>query len=166
MSSHASWSRTSMPDLHSQAARAETTTVGGRAVLPKATLTKSERFHRGHFFYWGGFFRHCPGGHISAPSSRPMPAPGLAQVTWESHLGPAFRRSIFGASDLIGILGCFDRARQSRRLFNMFGGLVRLVVGLRQLWRRLLGPFFDCRLPRHFAFSVFPFTGFNTDPAN
>jgi hypothetical protein len=68
------------------------------------------------------------GGHIALLSFNDASA-----VIGATHLGPAFRRSIFGASDLSRILGCFDRARQSRRLFNMFGGLVRLVVGLRQL---------------------------------
>jgi hypothetical protein len=74
-------------------------------------------------------------------------------------------RSIFGASDLTEILGCFDRARQSRRFFNMFGGLVRLVIGLHQLRLRSLKLFFDRRFPRHFGFSL-ALHGSNIDPAN
>jgi hypothetical protein len=95
------------------------------------------------------------GGHIAPHSAHPLvrilSSNDTSAVIGASHPGPAFRRSIFGASNLSGILGCFDRARQSRRLFNMFGGIVRLVVGLRQLWLRFLKPFFDCRLPRHFG---------------
>jgi hypothetical protein len=72
---------------------------------------------------------------------------------------------VSSASDLSGILGCFDRDRQSRRLFNMSGVSVRLVLGLRQLWLRFLKPFFDCRLPRHYDFSV-TLHGSNTDAAN
>ena len=77
----------------------------------------------------------------------------------------ALGRSIFGASNLTGILGCFDRARQSRRFFNMFGGLVRLVIGLNQLRLRSLKLFFDRRFPRHFGFSL-AIHGSNIDPAN
>jgi hypothetical protein len=43
---------------------------------------------------------------------------------------------IFSSPDLARILGCFDRARQPRRFFNVLGGLVRLVLGLRP--KRLL----------------------------
>src|ERR1700676_1807693 len=56
---------------------------------------------------------------------------------------------VFSASNLSGILGCFDRTRQSCRLFNMSGGVMRLVLGTRQLWLRFLKPFSNCRLPRH-----------------
>src|ERR1019366_5740461 len=80
-------------------------------------------------------------------------------------LWSALGRSIFGASDLTGILGCFDRARQSRRFFNMFGGLVRLVIRLNQLRLRSLKLFFDRRFPRHFDFSL-ALHGPNIDPAN
>src|SRR5476649_2906661 len=47
----------------------------------------------------------------------------------------------------------------------MFGGLVRLVLGLRQLWLRSLKLFFDRRFPRHFGFSL-ALHGSNIDPAN
>jgi hypothetical protein len=73
-------------------------------------------------------------------------------------LGDAGRVGLaFSASNLSGILGCFDRARQSRYLFDMSGGFVRLVLGPRQLWLRFLKPFSNCRLPRHFG-SPWPFT--------
>jgi hypothetical protein len=54
---------------------------------------------------------------------------------------------VFSASDLTGILGFFDRARQSRRFFNMFGGPMRLIFGLRR--ERLLVVFDKHWLPCH-----------------
>ena len=106
------------------------------SLIPVPTSSSSSGFAK-HFFHWSGSRRR----RILS------------------------RRSIFGALDLTGILGCFDRARQSRRLFNMFGGLVRLVLGLRQLWLRSLKLFFDRRFPRHFGFSL-ALHGSNIDLAN
>jgi hypothetical protein len=134
MSCLASWYQTSTLDVSPQAACAEATTIGIAVLLARSSHQNGSR---------------CRTSAVDCSISNDTSA-----MIGASHQGTSFRRSILGASDLSGILGCFNRASQSRRLFDMFGGLVRLVVGLRQLWLRFLKPFFDCRLPRHFGSSV------------
>jgi hypothetical protein len=124
---------------------------------PSSKSEAGSRDFARHIFHWSGSRRHLTAArpwagtlHLSAhPLVRRCRSRDQRKSLW-----PVLGRSAFGASDLTGILGRFDRTRQSRRFFNMFGGLVRLVIGLHQLRLRSLTLFFDRRFPRHFGFSM------------
>ena len=80
--------------------------------------------------------RLCPGGCRHRPPRQTNPEGWLAVCCPSSRRTRCGVDLIFSSSDFARIFGRFDRARQSRRFFNVVGGLVRLILGLRR--KRLL----------------------------
>jgi hypothetical protein len=82
--------------------------------------------------------------------------PGVSESTTEilsEVYGFGRQGLVFSAWNRTGILGFFNRARQSRRFFNMFGGLMRLILGLRR--ERLLVVLDKHWLPCHLLLRSF-----------